>query len=63
MTHPAAIRMTRRELLRRRAQIFRELHLSEAEFDALVASSSPLSDREYSAMEELREISFLLGHD
>lgn len=63
MAYPAAIRMTRRDLLRRRAQILRELHMSEAEFAALVASSAPLSDQEYSAMEELREITFLLGDD
>lgn len=63
MAHAAGIRVTRRELLRRRTQIYRELDTTAEDFSAKVRSVEPLSDAEFSAMEELREIAFLLGDE
>ena len=63
MAHAAGIRVTRRELLRRRTQIYRELDTTAEDFSAKVRSVEPLTDAEFSAMEELREIAFLLGDE
>ena len=61
MAYAPAIRVTRRGLLRRRTQIYRDLNTTAEDFSAKVRSVEPLSDAEFSAMEELREIAFLLG--
>lgn len=63
MAYAASIRMTQRDLLRRRKEIYRELGLSVEAFDAKCRSADPLTDREFSAKEELEEIRFLLGDD
>lgn len=61
MAYAPAIRVTRRGLLRRRTQIYRDLNTTAEDFSAKVRSVEPLSNAEFSAMEELREIAFLLG--
>ena len=55
--------MTRQGLLRRRSQIYRDLGTTAEDFSAKVRSVEPLSNAEFSAMEELREIAFLLGDE
>jgi hypothetical protein len=52
---------TRRELLARRRVIVGGLGMPLEAFLAKTRSAEPLSNKEWSAMEELREISFLLG--
>jgi hypothetical protein len=66
--HPATryaltIKRTKRDLLRRRREIVRGLGVPLEDFLAKVCSSAPLSNREWSNMEELKEIAFLLGED
>ena len=63
MAYAPAIRVTRRGLLRRRTQIYRDLNTTAEDFSAKVRSVEPLSNAEFSAMEELREIAFLLGDE
>ena len=63
MAYASAIRVTRRGLLRRRSQIHRDLNTTAEDFSAKVRSVEPLSNAEFSAMEELREIAFLLGEE
>lgn len=63
MAYAASIRLTRRDLLRRRAEIYRTLGVSAESFDVKRQSAEPLTDRELSAMEELKEIGFLLGDE
>lgn len=63
MAYAPAIRVTRRGLLRRRTQIYRDLNTTAEDFSAKVRSVEPLSNAEFSAMEELREIAFLLGEE
>lgn len=63
MSSAPVIKVTRRDLQRRRREIFRELGVPPESFDRKVRSSEPLTDREWSAMEELQEISYLLGDD
>ena len=63
MAYASAIRVTRRGLLRRRSQIYRDLGTTAEDFSAKVRSVEPLSNAEFSAMEELREIAFLLGDE
>ena len=57
------IRRTKSELLRRRREIIAGLGVPLEEFLAKVSSDAPLSNREWSSAEELREISFLLGEN
>lgn len=57
------IKVTKRELKRRQHAIFRELEVTPESFHAKIRSSDPLTDKEWSAMEELAEIEFLLGDD
>lgn len=47
-------------LIRRRSQIYRELQTTPAALDAKARSTEPLTNAEFSAIEELREIAFLL---
>ena len=63
MAYAPAIRVTRRGLLRRRIQFYRDLNTTAEDFSAKVRSVEPLSNAEFSAMEELREIAFLLGEE
>ena len=53
--------LTRRDLTRRRSQIYRDLGTTPAALNAKARSTEPLTDAEFSAIEELREIEFLLG--
>ena len=57
---PVIVR-TKRELLARRREIIAGLGMSLEMFLAKTHSTAPLSNREWSDMEELREIAFLLG--
>jgi len=63
MSSAPVIRVTKRDLQRRKREILRDLGVAPDAFEAKVRSSEPLTDREWSAMEELAEIKFLLGDD
>jgi len=52
---------SRRGLTRRRSEIYRELMTTPQALDAKARSTEPLTDAEFSAIQELRDISFLLG--
>jgi hypothetical protein len=58
-----SIRVTKAELRRRRKEIVRELGMPEEAFMAKVNSSEPLTDSEWSAMQELSGIDFLLDDE
>jgi hypothetical protein len=53
--------LTRRDLTRRRSQIYRDLGTTPAALDAKARSTEPLTDAEFSSICELRDIEFLLG--
>ena len=57
----APVILTKRDLTRRRSQIYRDLGTTPAALNAKARSTEPLTDAEFSAIEELREIKFLLG--
>ncbi|MFM8894603.1 MAG: hypothetical protein ACKOE2_04300, partial [Actinomycetales bacterium] len=59
----SVINVTRRDLQRRKRRIFRELGVTPESFEKKIDSAAPLTNREWSAMEELAEIRFLLGDD
>jgi len=63
MARAMSIRVTKTELRRRRKEIVRELGVPEEVFMAKVNSSEPLTDSEWSAMQELSEIDFLLDDE
>jgi|GEM_PF-4861418 len=63
MSSASVITVTRRDLQRRKRQIFRELGVTPDSFEKKIHSPGPLTNREWSAMEELAEIRFLLGDD
>lgn len=58
-----SIRVTKAELRQRRRRVLRDLCMSEAELMAKVNSTAPLSQAEWTAMQELAEIDFLLSDD
>ena len=53
--------VTRRDLTSRRSQIYRDLGTTPEALDAKAKGTGPLTDAEFSAIYELREIKFLLG--
>ena len=63
MSGSVSIRVTKAELRQRRRQVLRDLRMSEAELMAKVNSTAPLSQAEWTAMQELAEIDFLLSDD
>lgn len=63
MAYAPTIRVSRRGLLQRRTQIYRDLGTTAEDFSAKVRSIEPLSDAEFSAKEELRGVAFLLGDE
>ena len=58
-----SIRVTKAELRQRRRRVLRDLCMSEEELMAKVNSTAPLSQAEWTAMQELAEIDFLLSDD
>lgn len=63
MAKAMSIRVTKAELRRRRRELVRDLGVPEQSFLAKVNSSEPLTDAEWSAMQELSEIDFLLNDE
>lgn len=63
MSGSVSIRVTKAELRQRRRRVLRDLCMSEEELMAKVNSTAPLSQAEWTAMQELAEIDFLLSDD
>lgn len=63
MSGSLSIRVTKAELRQRRRRVLRDLCMSEEELMAKVNSTAPLSQAEWTAMQELAEIDFLLSDD
>ena len=63
MPGSVSIRVTKAELRQRRRRVLRDLCMSEEELMAKVNSTAPLSQAEWTAMQELAEIDFLLSDD
>ena len=61
MSGSLSIRVTKAELRQRRRRVLRDLCMSEEELMAKVNSTAPLSQAEWTAVQELAEIDFLLS--